>query len=75
MPTQESSVGPVVATIVILAVIVLGGLYFWSHRSAGSANSYATPTTSSDASSVVSSSTPTNTNGNTYDVNSPMSGS
>ncbi|MES2214055.1 MAG: hypothetical protein V4465_01515 [Patescibacteria group bacterium] len=30
----ESSVGPVIATIIILAVIVLGGLYFWGQRGA-----------------------------------------
>jgi len=29
---DEGSVGPVIATIIILAVIVLGGLYFWSAR-------------------------------------------
>lgn len=30
----EGGVGPVIATIIILAVIVLGGLYFWMQRSA-----------------------------------------
>jgi hypothetical protein len=50
MPPKESSVGPVIATIIILAVIVLGGLYFWGERSnnatpSGSANTQtATPT-------------------------------
>lgn len=29
---REGSVGPVIGTIIILAVIVLGGLYFWSQR-------------------------------------------
>lgn len=29
---DEGSVGPVIATIIILAVIVLGGLYFWGER-------------------------------------------
>lgn len=29
---KESSVGPVIGTIIILAVIVLGGLYFWNQR-------------------------------------------
>ena len=28
----EGSVGPVIATIIILAVIVLGGLYFWNQK-------------------------------------------
>lgn len=27
-----SSVGPVIGTIIILAVIVLGGFYFWNQR-------------------------------------------
>jgi hypothetical protein len=30
---NEGSVGPVIGTIIILAVILLGGLYFWSNRS------------------------------------------
>ena len=30
MNGDEGSVGPVIATIIILAVIVLGGLYFWN---------------------------------------------
>ncbi|MFH1472806.1 MAG: hypothetical protein ABIF06_00080 [bacterium] len=29
---KESSTGPVIGTIIILAVIVLGGFYFWSQR-------------------------------------------
>jgi hypothetical protein len=29
----NGSVGPVVALIIILAVIILGGLYFWGQRS------------------------------------------
>jgi len=29
---KESSIGPVIGTIIILAVIVLGGLYFWGQR-------------------------------------------
>ena len=33
MPGQESkSVGPLIGVIVIIAVIVLGGLYFWGQR-------------------------------------------
>ncbi len=32
----EGSVGPVIATIIILAVVVLGGLYFWGQRNTGS---------------------------------------
>lgn len=29
---SDSSVGPVIGVIIILAVIVLGGLYFWGQR-------------------------------------------
>lgn len=29
---REGSAGPVIGTIIILAVIVLGGLYFWGQR-------------------------------------------
>ena len=32
-PQGDGSVGPVIGTIIILAVIVLGGLYFWGQRS------------------------------------------
>jgi hypothetical protein len=31
-PQTEGSAGPVIGTIIILAVIVLGGLYFWGQR-------------------------------------------
>jgi len=31
-PNEEGSAGPVIGTIIILAVIVLGGLYFWGQR-------------------------------------------
>ncbi len=30
--TPNGSVGPIIGTIIILAVIVIGGLYFWSQR-------------------------------------------
>ncbi len=33
MNNGEGSIGPVIATIIILAVVVLGGLYFWGQRS------------------------------------------
>lgn len=34
-PTEnnENSTGPVIAIIIVLAVIILGGLYFWGERS------------------------------------------
>jgi hypothetical protein len=47
MPQNESSVGPVIATIIILAVIVLGGLYFWGQRGDNNGTAPQTPTTSS----------------------------
>lgn len=28
----ESSMGPIIGTVIILAVIILGGLYFWGER-------------------------------------------
>lgn len=31
-PARDGSVGPIIGTIIILAVIVLGGLYFWGQR-------------------------------------------
>ncbi|MBX4200070.1 TrbC/VirB2 family protein [Candidatus Parcubacteria bacterium] len=45
-PHHESSWGPIAATVIILAVIILGGLYFWGQR-----NSTA-PTPDSNSSSV-----------------------
>ena len=38
---KEGSVGPVIGTIIILAVIVLGGLYFWGQRASEKAMSEA----------------------------------
>jgi len=32
--TNEGGVGPIIATVIILAVIILGGFYFWSQRGA-----------------------------------------
>lgn len=31
---KETAVGPIVGVIIIIAVIVLGGLYFWGQRNA-----------------------------------------
>jgi len=31
----KDSTGPVIGLVVILAIIILGGLYFWSQRSGG----------------------------------------
>ncbi len=33
MQPHESSMGAVIATIIVLALIILGGLYFWGQRS------------------------------------------
>ncbi len=31
--TKENSVGPVIAIIIVLVMVVLGGVYFWGERS------------------------------------------
>jgi hypothetical protein len=31
----ESSVGPIIGTIIIVTILVLGGIYYWSNRLAG----------------------------------------
>ncbi len=31
-PTNKSSIGSIIGTIIIIAVIILGGLYFWGKR-------------------------------------------
>lgn len=52
MPQNESSVGPVIATIIILAVIVLGGLYFWGQRGDNGATTPAPATSSADLNAI-----------------------
>ncbi len=32
MEPQKSSIGSIVGTIIIIAIIILGGLYFWGKR-------------------------------------------
>lgn len=32
MPEKKSGIGPIIATIIIIAIIILGGLYFWGKR-------------------------------------------
>lgn len=32
MEPQKSSIGSIIGTIVIIAIIILGGLYFWGKR-------------------------------------------
>ena len=39
--SKGGSAGPIIGIIVILAIIILGGLYFWSQRSADDASSEA----------------------------------
>lgn len=39
------SIGPVIGLIVIIAVILLGGIYFWSTRSGDQENNYSNPAT------------------------------
>lgn len=31
-PTNKSSIGSIIGTIIIIAIIILGGLYFWGKR-------------------------------------------
>lgn len=33
--SNGSSVGPIIGVIIILALVVLGGLYFWKERASG----------------------------------------
>ncbi|MBX4198861.1 hypothetical protein KW800_01105 [Candidatus Parcubacteria bacterium] len=75
-PSNENSVGPVVGVIIILAVIVLGGLYFWGTRdnatdgvnqnvatpSGDSASAIETQSSSDDTSSIQTDLDNTNTN-------------
>ncbi|KND48561.1 MAG: hypothetical protein AB200_02425 [Parcubacteria bacterium C7867-005] len=72
---EEGSVGGVIATIIILAIIVLGGLYFWSKRAVdndgaqnvpalneNSIESIETQSTSDDTSSIEADLNQTDTN-------------
>lgn len=50
MDNNENSVGPVVGLIIILAVIILGGLYFWGERNNSGSGDLTSPSTAqSDA--------------------------
>lgn len=45
-PQVEGAVGPVIATVIILAVIILGGIYFWAERTMSTeTNPYGTTST------------------------------
>lgn len=32
-PTNENSTGPVIAIVIVLLMVILGGFYFWGQRS------------------------------------------
>ena len=53
---NKSGVGPIIGVIIIIAVIVLGGLYFWGQRAnnAPSTADNGTVTTSSEAATIKS---------------------
>ncbi len=73
---SESSVGPVVATIIILAIVVLGGLYFWGQRnSAVNTDIYSIPIspsedTTADTSAIDAQSNSDTSNSINADLNS-----
>lgn len=48
MDNNENSVGPVVGLIIILAVIILGGLYFWGERNNTGATDVTSPTSAQE---------------------------
>lgn len=49
----EGSIGPVIALIIILAVIVLGGLYFWGQRTSNNTTDiYGNPISTSTPANV-----------------------
>lgn len=54
----EGSIGPVIALIIILAVIVLGGLYFWGQRTSNNTTDvYGNPISTSTPAAVSTSDT------------------
>ncbi|MEK7194397.1 MAG: hypothetical protein AAB660_01775 [Patescibacteria group bacterium] len=54
-PNNENSVGPVIAIIIVLAMIILGGLYFWGQRNNTSIPSTETTATSGNVDEVTAS--------------------
>jgi hypothetical protein len=81
---DDKSVGPVIALIVILAIIVLGGLYFWGQRADnGTTDIYGNPiSTSTDTSAIESQSDSDETasieadlNSTNYDIDSELNAS
>ena len=60
---KEGSAGPIIGTIIILAVVVLGGLYFWGQRNV-------TPTTDIYGNPVSPANSTTTVNTTTIDTQS-----
>jgi FlaG/FlaF family flagellin (archaellin) len=61
----EGSVGPVIATIIILVVVVLGGLYFWGQRTPSESNDiYGNPVSTQSESTTDTSAIDTQSNSN-----------
>ena len=66
MNNHEGSTGPIVGVIIILAIVVLGGLYFWGHRTAApNVDIYGNP-----VSSTTTSASPDNSNQTPVNINS-----
>ena len=58
MNTGEGSTGPIIGTIIILAIVVLGGLYFWGQRTtAPTIDIYGNPVSSSTTPATVDTTT------------------
>lgn len=53
MNKGEGSTGPIIGTIIILAIVVLGGLYFWGQRTTSpTIDIYGNPVSSSTPATV-----------------------
>jgi FtsZ-interacting cell division protein ZipA len=57
-PAEQSSIGGIVGTVIIIAIIILGGLYFWGKRieESKAAREMTTDTTSAETNVSASSS-------------------
>ena len=76
--TNSGGAGPIIGTIIILAIVIIGGLYFLGQRNPSpTTDIYGNPVSSSTSSTVDNSQTntqATSTTG-TPDYNSTMNGS
>ncbi len=54
MNNREGSTGPVIATVIILVIVVLGGLYFWGQRTGSDTDLYGNPVKSSSTGETAS---------------------